>query len=120
RQAPSETLRVTGREAGKGGLKNILINSTEISNVLESPINSIIDLIQEVLDNASPAVLADLENSPVVLVGGLSLLQGLSALIAKMTGFQVVVAANPLYASLKGCSTIVDDPVQHVYCIESA
>ncbi len=119
-KAPLETMRITGREAGRGGLKNIGITSTEISKALEAPINSIIDLIQEALDNASPAVLADLENFPIVLVGGLSLLHGLPTLIAKMTGFQVVVATNPLYASLKGCSTVVDDPSYHVYCMGSA
>ncbi len=116
----NETMRVTGREAGKGGLKSVEMESLEISNAVERPINAIVDLIQETLDNCSPAVLADLESHPIVLAGGLSLLHGLPELIAKMTGFKVEVAANPSYTALKGCSAIVDDPKQHIYCLTQA
>ena len=115
-----ETMRVTGREAGKGGLKSVEIRSSEISKAVETPINSIVDLIQETLDNCSPAVLADLENFPIVLSGGLSLLRGLPELVSKMTGFKATVDANPLYAAIKGCSAIVDDPKQHIYCLNQA
>lgn len=117
---PHETMRITGREAGKGGLKSIEMGPSEISRAVETPINSIVDLIQEALDNCSPAVLSDLENFPIVLSGGLSLLHGLPELIVRMTGFRVAVAANPSYTALKGCSAIVDDPKQHIYFLSQA
>ena len=117
---PHETMRVTGREARKGGLKSIEMRPPEISRAVETPINCIVDLIQEALDNCSPTVLSDLENFPIILSGGLSLLHGLPELIVKMTGFRVAVAANPSYTTLKGCSAIVDDPKQHIYCLTQA
>ncbi|MGC8605049.1 MAG: rod shape-determining protein, partial [Desulfomonilaceae bacterium] len=81
-----ETMRVTGRGVGKGGLKTVEIGSTEISKAAEPHINLIVDLIQEAIDNSSPAVLSDLEKVPIVLTGGLSMLHGLPELIEKMTG----------------------------------
>jgi len=48
-----ETSQDTGREAGKAGLNSFEIGSSEISKALEMPINTIVDLIHEALDNGS-------------------------------------------------------------------
>ncbi len=114
---PEETMRITGREAGKGGLKSLDISSTEISMAIDDPINSIVEMIQEALENSSPAVLSDLEHFPIVLSGGSSSLPGLPELISKMTGFRVTIAPNPIHGAVKGLSIIRDNPKEYSYLL---
>ena len=111
--ANDKKILVTGREAGRGGMKKLEIGSVEISRAVEQPLNSIIDIIQEAIDNCSPAVISDLEHTPILLTGGLSLLKGFPELISKMTGFKTRVVPNPVYSVLKGCSAMINDPKRY-------
>ncbi len=117
---PEEKMRITGREAGKGGIKSLDISSSEISMAIEEPINSIVEMIQEAMENSSPAVLSDLEHFPIVLSGGSSSLPGLPELISKMTGFQVIIGANPIHGVVRGLSIIRDNPKEYAYLLSQA
>ena len=72
------------------------------------------------MENSSPAVLSDLEHFPIVLSGGSSNLPGLPELISKMTGFHVIIGANPIHGVVRGLSIIRDNPKEYAYLLSQA
>jgi rod shape-determining protein MreB len=95
----------SGRDIISGLPRTYLITSREIFDALEEPISIIIDGIRTTLENAPPAIAADIVNNGIVLTGGGALIRGLDTLISEQTGLKVTVAANALEAVAEGTGT---------------
>lgn len=91
-----KTLEVKGRDQGNGLPKTILVTSEEIRQALMEPVELILDVIKDCLENTPAELSADLVDRGMVLAGGGALLRGLPELMRQETELPVVRAADPL------------------------
>lgn len=109
-ECEQRTLRITGKEMGRGTPKSVELNSTHLSRALEEPVDAILDTIRSALENSPPALLADIEERGIILTGGGALLSGLDRLIFKMMGIRAYVAEDPLACVVLGCGMAMENP----------
>ncbi len=100
---------VTGKELGKGGPRTVEVTSNHVAEALEEPVDAILDTIRRALENASPALLADVKERGMILSGGGALLSGLDQLVYKMMGIRAYMADDPLAAVVRGCGMALED-----------
>lgn len=91
-----EKMEIKGTDAITGLPRRLEIDSVEVREALQEPINAIVEEIKRTLGQTPPELAADIVERGVVMTGGGSLLKGLDKLIAKETGVPVILAENPL------------------------
>ncbi|MDR2610827.1 MAG: rod shape-determining protein [Clostridiales Family XIII bacterium] len=99
----------SGRDIVTGLPQTYIVTSQDIHEALEEPIGVIIDGIKQTLENAPPAIAADIARGGIVLTGGGALIRGLDKLIAEQTGLGVTVAGNALEAVAEGAGTCLSN-----------
>jgi len=102
-------MEIKGRDAISGLPKILEMDSLEIRDALQEPINLIIDEIKKTLDQTPPELAADIVERGIVLTGGGALLTGLSKLIASQTGVPVIIAENPLLCVALGAGKFLEN-----------
>ena len=90
------TMEVKGRDQATGLPKTVLISSEEVRGALKEPVNLIIDMIKDALEETPAELSADLVDRGIVLAGGGALLRGLPDLIRQETELPVQRAEDPL------------------------
>jgi rod shape-determining protein MreB len=93
---------VSGRDLVTGLPKTIEITSRDICNALEECVGEIVDGVKATLENAPPALAADIISRGMVLAGGGAFLRGLDILIEKETGIKTIIAENAAEAVAMG------------------
>ena len=101
-------MEIKGRDAISGLPKILEMDSLEIRDALQEPINLIIEEIKKTLDQTPPELAADIVERGIVLTGGGALLTGLSKLIASQTGVPVIIAENPLLCVALGAGKFLE------------
>ncbi|MFC1678883.1 rod shape-determining protein [Elusimicrobiota bacterium] len=91
-----KTMEVKGRDQATGLPKTVLITSEEIRQALMEPVQLILDVIKNTLEETPAELAADLVDRGMVLAGGGTLLRGLPDLIRQETELPVHRAADPL------------------------
>ncbi|MDE2293071.1 MAG: rod shape-determining protein [Elusimicrobia bacterium] len=91
-----KTMEVKGRDQATGLPKTVLITSEEVRQALMEPVQLILDLIKNTLEETPAELAADLVDRGMVMAGGGSLLRGLPDLIRQETELPVHRAADPL------------------------
>jgi len=104
-----ETFEIRGRDLITGLPKNMKITSSEITEALREPINSIVDSIKYTLEKTPPELAADIMDRGIMLTGGGALLSGLDRLIREETGMPVSIAENPLDCVAIGAGKVIDE-----------
>lgn len=104
-----ESMEVTGKDLGSGGPRTVELKASQIAEALEEPVDAILDAVREALENAPPALLADIKDRGIILTGGGAMLAGLDVLIHKMTGMRTYLAEDPLTSVVRGCSMAIED-----------
>src|SRR3989338_8708379 len=79
------TVRVKGRDLVGGAPITVEVNSDEIREALQEPLNAIIDAIKKTLEQTQPELAADLTDNGIVLTGGGALLGNLDQLVREKT-----------------------------------
>jgi len=102
-------LEIRGLDLTEGLPKNIIINSNEIAEAIDSPLKEIIQTIKSVLSETPPELAADIMERGMIVVGGGALLNNINELITKMTGVPSYTADEPLYSVAKGTGVILDN-----------
>jgi len=102
-------LEIRGLDLTEGLPKNIVINSNEIAEAIESPLKEIIQAIKSVLSETPPELAADIMERGMIVVGGGALLNNINELITKITGVPSYTADEPLYSVAKGTGVILDN-----------
>lgn len=97
-----ETVEVKGRDLIAGVPKTIEVNSDEIRDALQEPINAIVDAVRVALERTPPELAADIVDKGIVMAGGGSLLKRLDVLLREETGLPVMVAEEALNAIVLG------------------
>lgn len=91
-----EKMEIKGTDAITGLPRRLEMDSIEVWEALQEPINTIIEEIKRTLGQTPPELAADIVERGIVMTGGGSLLTGLPALISKETGVPVILAEEPL------------------------
>lgn len=104
-----EYMDIRGRDLITGLPKNISISSSEITEALKEPINSVIDAIKLTLEKTPPELASDIIDRGIMLAGGGALLSGLDMLIREETGMPVTIAENPLDCVAIGTGRVLDE-----------
>ena len=104
-----KTIEVKGRDQAKGLPKTILVTSEEIRQALMEPVQLIVDVIKQVLEETPPELSSDLVDRGMVLAGGGSLLRGFPELIRQETEMPVHRAADPLSCVALGCGKYLEE-----------
>src|SRR5215203_3552360 len=103
------TIEVKGRDLVAGVPKTLLVNSDEIREALQEPVNAIVDAVRWVLERTPPELSADIVDKGVVLSGGGAQLKNLDVLLREETGLPVMVCENPQLAVVLGTGKVLDE-----------
>ncbi len=93
---------VRGRNLAEGVPRSFTLNSDEILESLQDPLQSIVQAVKSALEQSPPELAADIAESGIVLTGGGALLRDLDRLISEETGLPVIVAEDPLTCVARG------------------
>ncbi len=104
-----QEMEIRGLDLGEGLPKNIIINSNEIVEAIQTPLQEIIKAIKYVLSETPPELAADIMEKGMFISGGGALLKNIDALITKMTGVSSYIAEEPLFCVAKGTGVILDN-----------
>jgi rod shape-determining protein MreB len=102
------TMEVKGRDLVAGVPKTIVVNSDEIREALQEPLNVIIDAVRLALEKTPPELAADIVDKGIVLTGGGVLLKNLDVLLREETGLPVMVCDDPISAVVLGSGKALD------------
>ena len=91
-----EKMEIKGTDAITGLPRRLEIDSVEVREALQEPINAVIEEIKRTLGQTPPELAADIVERGVVMTGGGSMLKGLPKLLSKETGVPVITAEDPL------------------------
>ncbi len=104
-----KTMEVKGRDQATGLPKTVLITSEEVRQALMEPVQLILDVIKNTLEETPAELAADLVDRGIMLAGGGSLLRGLPDLIRQETELPVQRAADPLSCVALGTGKYLDE-----------
>ncbi len=97
-----EKMELKGTDAITGLPRRLEIDSVEVREALQEPVNAIVEEIKKTLGQTPPELAADIVERGIIMTGGGSLLKGLPKLIAKETGVPVILAEDPLLCVANG------------------
>ena len=104
-----KTMEVKGRDQATGLPKTVLITSEEVRQSLMEPVQLILDVIKNTLEETPAELSADLVDRGIMLAGGGSLLRGLPDLIRQETELSVHRAADPLSCVAMGAGKFLEE-----------
>ncbi len=102
------TMDVKGRDLVAGLPKTLEVNSDEIRDALQEPINAIVEAVRIALERTPPELAADIVDKGIVLAGGGALLKNLDILLREETGLPVLIAEDPISAVVIGSGRALD------------
>jgi rod shape-determining protein MreB len=108
---PGDVVReisVRGRNLSEGVPRGFTLNSNEILQALEEPLQGIVSAVRQALEETPPDLGADVAERGIVITGGGALLRDIDKLIMKETGLPVVIADDPLTCVVRGGGRILE------------
>jgi rod shape-determining protein MreB len=103
------TMEVKGRDLVAGLPKTLEVNSDEIRDALQEPINAIVEAVRIALERTPPELSADIVDKGIVLAGGGALLKNLDILLREETGLPVLIADDPMSSVVVGSGKVLDE-----------
>jgi len=113
---PGEEVRelsVKGRNLSEGVPRSFSLNSNEILEALQEPLQGIVGAVKGALEQTPPELGADVADRGIVLTGGGALLRDLDKLLMEETGLPVVVADEPMTCVARGGGRVIELMDQH-------
>jgi rod shape-determining protein MreB len=102
------TMEVKGRDLVAGVPKTVIVNSDEVREAMQEPLNAIVDAVRVALEKTPPELAADIVDKGIVLTGGGVLLKNLDVLLREETGLPVMVCDDPISAVVLGSGKALD------------
>lgn len=102
------TIEIKGRCLMTGLPKTITVNSTEMMEAFEEPVERILEAVHNVLERTPPELVADISNNGIVMTGGGSLVDGFDKLLTARTGIHTVVAEDAISCVAEGTGKSLD------------
>ena len=113
---PGEQVReisVRGRNLSEGVPRSFTLNSNEILQALEEPLQVIVSAVRQALEQTPPDLGSDVAERGIVLTGGGALLRDIDKLIMTETGLPVIIADDPLTCVARGGGQILEFTEEH-------
>jgi len=105
----AQKLEIKGSNLITGIPTTLEVESGEIREALNEPINAIIEAVKHVLEITPPELAADLVDKGIVLAGGGALLKNLDTILREETQLPVTIAEEPLNCVVKGAGKVLDE-----------
>ena len=103
-----EEISVKGRNLSEGIPRTFTLNSNEILDALQEPLQQIANTLKSALEHTPPELGSDIAERGIVLTGGGALLGGIDKLLMEETGLPVLLADMPLTCVAKGGGKIIE------------
>jgi rod shape-determining protein MreB len=103
-----EKMEIKGTDAITGLPRRLEIDSVEVREALQEPINAVVEEVKKTLGQTPPELAADIVERGIVMTGGGSMLKGLPKLLSKETGVPVFLADDPLLCVAIGAGRYYD------------
>jgi rod shape-determining protein MreB len=97
-----EEITVKGRNLSEGVPRAFSLNSNEILDALQEPLQAIANALKSALEQTPPELGSDISDRGIVLTGGGALLKNTDKFLAEETGLPVLIADDPLSCVAKG------------------
>ena len=101
-------ISVKGRNLSEGVPRSFTLNSNEILEALQEPLQGIVGAVKEALEQTPPELGADVAERGIVLTGGGALLRDLYKLLMEETGLPVVIADDPMTCVARGGGRVIE------------
>jgi rod shape-determining protein MreB len=108
---PGQTVRemsVKGRNLSEGVPRSFTLNSNEILEALQDPLQGIVGAVKQALEQTPPELGSDVADRGIVITGGGALLRDIDKLITEETGVPTVIAEDPLTCVARGGGRILE------------
>jgi rod shape-determining protein MreB len=108
---PGQTVReisVKGRNLSEGVPRSFTLNSNEILEALQEPLQGIVGAVKQALEQTPPELGSDVADRGIVVTGGGALLRDIDKLITEETVVPVVIAEDPLTCVARGGGRILE------------
>jgi rod shape-determining protein MreB len=89
------TMQVRGRDQVAGLPRTIEINSNEITEAIQEPLEAVVNATRMVLAETPPELSSDIIDKGMVMTGGGSMLRRINELLTEVTGVPCYVADQP-------------------------
>ncbi|MCU0494051.1 MAG: rod shape-determining protein [Chloroflexaceae bacterium] len=89
------TMQVRGRDQVAGLPRIIEVNSNEITDALQEPLEAVINAVRAVLVETPPELSSDIIEKGMIMTGGGSMLRRVNELLTQVTGVPCYVADQP-------------------------
>ena len=106
-------ISVKGRNLSEGVPRSFTLNSNEILEALQEPLQGIVGAVKAALEQTPPELGADVAERGIVLTGGGALLRDLDKLLMEETGLPVVLADEPLTCVARGGGRVLELMDEH-------
>jgi len=103
------TMVVAGRDVVNHMPRQVSLTSSQVRKALKQPIQEIIQVIRETLEETPPEVAADLVSNGITMCGGGSQLRGIQKAVETAINIPVRVAEEPLMCVVKGTGVIIEN-----------
>lgn len=100
---------ISGRSSLTGLPKALELGDEEIAAALKSSLGKIVLAIKDVLDEAPPELVSDIEKRGIVLAGGGCLLDNLDIFLSAELETKVTRAADPQTCVVRGCGYLLEN-----------
>jgi rod shape-determining protein MreB and related proteins len=101
-------IQVNGRNLAEGIPRSFTLNSNEVLEALQDPLQGILAALRKALEQIPPELSADVAEKGMVLTGGGALLRNIDKLFAEETGLPVVIAEDPMLCVARGGEMALD------------
>lgn len=108
---PGQTVHeitVKGRNLSEGVPRAFTLNSNEILEALQDPLQGIVRAVKQALEQTPPELGSDVADRGIVITGGGALLRDIDKLITEETGVPAVIAEDPLTCVARGGGRILE------------
>ena len=103
------TMAMRGRSLLTGLPQSVEVSSIEIRDALSSPVQTIVDVVKDAIDDTPPELVADLMEHGITLAGGGALLRGIAQRLEQETKIDVKVAKHPMACVARGAGLVLED-----------
>ena len=113
---PGQTVRemsVKGRNLSEGVPRSFTLNSNEILEALQEPLQGIVSAVKQALEQTPPELGSDVAERGIVLTGGGALLKDIDKWLMEETGLPVLIAEDPLTCVARGGGRILELSEEH-------
>lgn len=103
------SIEVRGRDQVTGLPKIMMINSSEVTEAMQEPLQAVVSTVRATLEKCPPELAADIIDRGMVMTGGGSQLRNIAQMITQETGVPAYVAENPIACVALGAGRALEN-----------